>query len=71
MLLGINAFDTKSMDQDGEVAFYDNPQADGLTKLLKISADGNDFVMMVATMQDEELTGQRQIKLKRGQFLVI
>lgn len=71
-ILGIDAHNPGSVDPEGEVSFYTAPE-DPITKVLRIQAlDNNDFNLMYAGLQDEtELVGQMEIRLKKGQFIVI
>jgi len=67
--LGINAHDPR-LDQEGEVCFYEVPE-DPVVKVLKITCDNGDFILQLAMMQDEKIAQQKQIRLRKGQFIVI
>lgn len=54
------------------MSFYTTPD-DPITKVFRIQElDGGDFNFMYAGLQNEsELVGQMEIRIKKGQFIVI
>ena len=71
MILGINPHQP-NMDPEGEVSFY-TATDDPVTKILRIvSLENGDFNLMYAGLQNEtDLINKMEIRLKRGQFVVI
>jgi predicted transcriptional regulator len=43
VVLGINPHNPASLDEEGELSFYEIPD-DPVTRILSIKADGNDFI---------------------------
>ena len=71
VILGINAHEPQ-LEEDGEILYYKATDS-GDTKIMRIiSAEGGDFNLMYATLLGEtELRDTMEIRLKKGQFILI